>query len=92
MSSIVLPMFSSKSFIVSVLTFRSILSLSLCMALRSVLIPFFHMVHFSQDYLLKRLSTPLYTLGYGRPLEGVIFDLGLQELMNFFKQERGDVP
>ena len=85
-------MFSSKSFIVSVLTFRSILSLSLCMALRSVLIPFFHMVHFSQDYLLKRLSTPLYTLGYGRALEGVIFDLGLQELMNFFKQERGDVP
>ena len=92
MSSSVLPMFSSKSFIVSVLTFRSILSLSLCMALKSVLIPFFHMVHFSQDYLLKRLSTPLYTLGYGRPLEGVIFDLGLQELMNFFKQERGDVP
>ena len=78
-------MFSSKSFIVSVLTFRSIWSLSLCMVLRSVLIPFFHMVHFSQDYLLKRLSTPLYTLGCGRPLEGVIFDLGLQELMNFFK-------
>ena len=70
-------MFSSKSFIVSVLTFRSVLSLSLCMVLRSVLIPFFHMVHFPQDYLLKRLSTPLYTLCCGRPLEGVIFEPGL---------------
>ena len=85
-------MFSSKIFIVSVLTFRSVLSLSLCMVLRSFLIPFFHMVYFSQDYLLKRLSTTLYTLGCGRPLEGVIFELGLQDLMNFFKQERGHVP
>ena len=44
MSQSVLPMFSSKNFIVSGLTFRSltILSLSLCMVLGSVLISFFY--------------------------------------------------
>ena len=44
MSLSVLPMFSSKSLIVSGITFRSLihLSLSLCMVLRSVLI-FFYM-------------------------------------------------
>jgi len=56
-------MFSSKSFIVSGLTFRSLinLSLSLCMILGSVLISLFHMwlaVQFSQHHLLKRLSLP----------------------------------
>ena len=45
MSLSVLPMFSSKSFIVSGLTFRplSILSLSLCMVLGTVLISSFYM-------------------------------------------------
>ena len=45
MSSGVLPMISSKRFIVSGLTFRSLihLSLSLCMVLGSVLISFFYM-------------------------------------------------
>ena len=45
MSLHVLPVFSSKSFIVSGLTFRSlsILSLFLCMVSGSVLISFFYM-------------------------------------------------
>ena len=45
MSSSVLPMFSSKSFILSGLTFRSLihLSLTLCMVLGNVLISFFYM-------------------------------------------------
>ena len=45
MSSSVLPMFSSKSFVVSDLTFKSLIhfELSLCMVLGSVLISFFHM-------------------------------------------------
>ena len=44
MSESVLPMFSSKSFMVSGLTFRSliILSLFLCMVLESVLVSFFY--------------------------------------------------
>ena len=44
MSESVLPMFSSKSFIVSGLTFRSLahLNLFLCMVVRSVLISYFH--------------------------------------------------
>jgi len=43
MSEIVLPMFSSRSFIVSGLTFRALihLSLFLCMVLESVLVSFF---------------------------------------------------
>ena len=45
MSKSVLPMFSSKSFIVSGLTFRSLTHLEfiLCMVLGSVLISFFYM-------------------------------------------------
>ena len=45
MSSSGLPMFSSKSFIVSALTFRSLIhfEFSLCMVLGSVLISFFYM-------------------------------------------------
>ena len=45
MSLSVLPVFSSKSFIVSGFTFKSLthLSLSLCMVLGSVLISFFYM-------------------------------------------------
>ena len=45
MSKSVLPMFSSKSFIVSGLTFRSLIhfGLFLCMVLGSVLISFFYM-------------------------------------------------
>ena len=44
MSESVLPMFSSRSFIVSGLTFRSLihLSLFLCMVLESVLVSFFY--------------------------------------------------
>ena len=49
MSSSVLPMFSSKSFIVSGLIFRSLthFELSLCMVLASVLISFFYMLQSS---------------------------------------------
>ena len=56
MSESVLPMFSSKSFIVSSIAFRSLihLSLFLYMVLGSVLISLFYM--FSQHHLLKRLS------------------------------------
>ena len=45
MSSSVLPMFSSKSFIVSGLTFRSLIhfEFSLCVALGGVLISLFYM-------------------------------------------------
>ena len=60
MSKSVLPIFSSKSFTVSGLTFRSltILSLFLRMVLKDVLILLFLnvAVQFSQHHLLKRLS------------------------------------
>ena len=64
MSSSILPMFSSKSSIVSSLTFRSLihLSFSLCMVLGSVLISFFYTQLSSfpsfPSSLLKRLSLP----------------------------------
>ena len=52
----VLPTFSSKSFIVSGLIFRSLIHLSvfLCMVLEGVLDSFFY-TWFSQHHLLKRL-------------------------------------
>ena len=63
MSSSVLPMFSSKSFIVSgiYLGLQSILNLSLCMVLGSVLISFFYLhraIQFSKHHLLKMLFLP----------------------------------
>ena len=59
MSSSVLPMFSSKSFIVSGLTFRSLID-NECMALRKCYNFIFLQVavQISQHHLLKRLSLP----------------------------------
>ena len=61
MLSSVLPMFSSKSFIVSGLTFRSLIHFEfyLCMVLGSALISFFYM---ELSSFPKRLSSPLYIL------------------------------
>ena len=63
MSKTVLPMFSCKSCMVSSLTFRSLIHLSLfvCVCVRecSNFILLHVVVQFSQDYLLKRLSLPL---------------------------------
>ena len=60
MSKSGMPMFSSKSFIVSALCLglRSILSLFLCMVLGNVLISFVLLVaiQFSQHHSLKRIS------------------------------------
>ena len=59
MSNSVLPTFSSSSFIVSSLTFRSLIHLSLFLYMLSenVLISFLHVaVQFSQHHLLRRLS------------------------------------
>ena len=56
----VLPMFSYRRFIVFSLTFRSFLSLFLCMELKNDLVSFFFFLHmtvyFSKHHLLKRLS------------------------------------
>ena len=64
MSLSVLPMFSSKSFIVSGLTFRSLihLSLSLCMVLRSVLVSFFYISCpvFQAPFIEEAVFAPLY--------------------------------
>ena len=58
MSASVLPMFSSKSFMVSGLIFRSLIHFEfiLCMVLESVLVSFFVVDQFFQHHLLKRLS------------------------------------
>ena len=57
-------MFSSKSFIVSGLIFRSLIIFEFIFVnvVRSVLIPFFYnvAVKLSQHHLLKRLSLPHY--------------------------------
>ena len=64
MSSSVLLMFSSKSFTVSGLTFRSLihLSLSLCMVLRSVLVSFFYISCpvFQAPFIEEAVFAPLY--------------------------------
>ena len=62
MSSSILPRFSSKSFKVSGLTFRSLihLILSLCMVLGSVLISFFYTV--LPATFMEEIFSPLYIL------------------------------
>ena len=67
MSKSVLPMFSSRSFIVSGLTIRSLIHFEfifVCLVLENVLISIIlHVtVQFSQHHLLKRLFSPLYFL------------------------------
>ena len=66
MSLSVLPMFSSKSFIVSGLTFRSLIHFEffLCMVLGSVLISFFYMSCpvFPAPFLEEAIFAPLYIL------------------------------
>ena len=66
MSSSVLPMFSSKSFIVSGLTFRSLTHFQFIFVYGvrrcSNLILLHVAVQFSQHHLLKSLSAPLYIL------------------------------
>ena len=60
MSSSVLPMFSSKSVIVSGLTFRSLIQFEFVYSFRKCynFILLYVVVQFSQDHLLKRLSLP----------------------------------
>ena len=61
MSLSVLPMFSSKSSIVSGLTFRALVHLSLSVYSIKKYSSFIHLhvaVQFSQHHLLKRLSLP----------------------------------
>ena len=64
MSSDVLPMFSSKSFIVSGLTFRSLICFTFIFVYSIKKCSDFILLHvalqFSQHYLLKRLSLPHY--------------------------------
>ena len=64
MSSSILPMFSSKSFIVSGLTFRSLIHFEFIFVYgvrkRANFIILHAAVQFSQHYLLKRLSLPHY--------------------------------
>ena len=66
MSLSVLPMFSSKSFIVSGLTFRSLIHFEffLCMVLGSVLISFFYMSCpvFPAPFIEEGVFAPLYIL------------------------------
>ena len=66
MSSCVLPVFSSKSFTVSGLTFMSLIHFEfifVCGVKKSSNFILLHVaVQFSQQYLLKRLSAPLYIL------------------------------
>jgi len=69
MSSSVLPMFSSKSFIASGLKFRSLIHVEFIFVYgvrkRSNFILLDVAVQFSQHHLLKRLSlSPLYTLAF----------------------------
>ena len=57
----VLPMFSSKSFIVSALTFKSVIHFELIFVYNvrecSDFIPLYVAVQFSQHHLLKKLSS-----------------------------------
>ena len=66
MSSSVLPVFSSKSFIVSGLTFMSLIHFEFIFVYGvrkcSNFIHLHVVVQFSQYHLLKRLSAPLYIL------------------------------
>ena len=66
MSSSVLPMFSAKSFIVSGLTFRSLIHFEfifVCAVKKCSNFILLHVaVQFSQHHSLKRLSLPLYIL------------------------------
>ena len=66
MSESVLPMFSSRSFIDSVLTFRSLIHFEFifvhCVRKCSSFIPLQVVDQFSQQHLLKMLSFPLYIL------------------------------
>ena len=67
MSESVLPMFSSRSFIVSGLTFRSLIhfmSLFLCVVLESVLVSFFYkwLTSFPAPLVKEIDFTPLYIL------------------------------
>ena len=66
MSSNVLPMFSSKSFIVSGLTFRSLIHFEFIfvLVLGSVLISFFymHLSSFPAPFIEEVVFAPLYTL------------------------------
>ena len=66
MSKSVLPMFSSKSFIVSGLTFRSLIHFEfiLCMVLGSVLISFFYiwLSRFPSTTIEETVFSPLYIL------------------------------
>ena len=66
MSSSVLPMFSSKSFLVSGLIFRSLIHLEFTFVygVRKCynFIPLHAAVQFPHHHLLKRLSAPLYIL------------------------------
>ena len=62
MSSSALPMFSSKSFIVSGLTFRYLIYFEFIFVYGSNFILEYRAVQFSQDHLLKRLSLPHYIL------------------------------
>ena len=68
MSSSVLPMFSSKSFLVSGLIFRSLIHLEFTFVygVRKCynFIPLHAAVQFPQHHLLKRLSAPLYILAF----------------------------
>ena len=66
MSSSVLPKFSSKSFIVSGLTFRSLVHVEFTFVYGVMKCSKFIILHvavqFPQHHLLKRLSAPLYIL------------------------------
>ena len=66
MSKSVLPMFSSRSFMVSGLTFRSSIPLEYIFVYGVRKCSNFFLLHvavlFYQDYLLKRLSFPHYVL------------------------------
>ena len=66
MSESVLPMFSSRSFIVSGLTFRSLIHLNffLCMVLESVLVSFFYtwLTSFPSTIVKKVVFSSLYIL------------------------------
>ena len=68
MSDSVLPMFSSRSFIVSCLTFRFLihLGLFLCMVLESVLVSFFYkwLTSFPAPLVKEIVFSPLYILAY----------------------------
>ena len=66
MSESVLPMFSSRGFIVSGLTFRSLIhfGLFLCMVLENVLVSFFYkwLTSFPSTTVSQIVFSPLYSL------------------------------